>query len=250
MRRSMKLAIGLLVFLFGSSASGQEVWPSNQGKLKIYPIRHASLVMEWNHLTIFVDPVGDTSLYRKFPAPDFVLITHAHSDHLSNLTLKGIKAGEAQFIVSKDVARHLDDLFKEHIHILNNGESVKIGRLTVDCVPAYNYPISEKAFHPKGVGNGYILNLANLRIYISGDTGNIPEMKEIKAIDIAFLCMNLPYTMDVKDAAKACLTIQPKVIYPYHFKGTYGFSNLEEFKDLVKQENPKIEVRILDWYPQ
>jgi L-ascorbate metabolism protein UlaG (beta-lactamase superfamily) len=250
MRRNFKFVIGLLVFLFVGSVSGQEIWPSKKGNLKIDPIRHASLVLEWNHLTIYVDPVGDPELYKKFPAPDFVLITHAHGDHLSNTTLKGIKATEAQFIVSEDVAKHLDSLFKGHTHILNNGESIKIGGLAVDCVPAYNYPITENAFHPKGVGNGYILNLADLRIYISGDTGNIPEMKEIKGVDIAFLCMNLPYTMNVEDAAKACLAIQPKVIYPYHFKGKPGFSDLGKFKDLVKKGNPKIEVRILDWYPQ
>ncbi len=235
--------------LFGVLIStAQEIWPTQKGDLKIYPIQHASMVWEWNELTIYIDPVGDPSVYSRFAAPDLVFITHSHGDHLSKTTLEGIKAVGANFIVPQEVAEKLDENFKSKLHILANGENSKIMDIKIECIPAYNYPVTGISRHIEGVGNGYILTLGEKRIYISGDTGNIPEIQDIKNIDIAFLCMNLPYTMDVDEAAKASLIMQPKVIYPYHFRGTNGFSDLDKFKSLVSAENSQIEIRVLDWY--
>lgn len=241
----------ILVMLLSISALGysQEIWSTDHGDLKIFPIQHASMVWEWNDLTIYIDPVGDPAAYSDFAAPDLVLITHTHGDHLSNLTLKGIHAESAFFIVPQEVADKLNDQFKSNLTVLTNGESTEVMDMEVEAVPAYNYPVTETSHHKKGVGNGYLISLGGQRIYISGDTGNVPEMKDLKDIDIAFLCMNLPYTMDVDDAAAAALIIQPLVIYPYHYRGTGGFSDLDKFTTLVKDENPNIEVHVLAWYP-
>lgn len=226
----------------------QEIWPTQQGDLKIYPIQHASMVWEWNGLTIYIDPVGDPTSYSRFTTPDLVFITHSHGDHLSMTTLEGINAEGVPFIVPQEVAVKLDEKYKTKLQVLENGENTEFLDIEVECVPAYNYPVTEISRHIEGVGNGYILTLGGKRIYISGDTGNMPEMSEIKNIDAAFLCMNLPYTMDVDEAAKATLIVNPKVVYPYHFRGKNGFSDLDKFKTLVAAKNTEIEVRILDWY--
>lgn len=247
----MKVKTILIVFfiLFSVNLSvAQEVWPTQNGDLKIHPIRHASMVWEWNGLTLYIDPVGDPEVYSSFAKPDIVFITHSHGDHLSHATLVGIQAEGVPFIVPQEVADKLDDKFKTKLYILPNGEHLELLEILIASVPAYNYPVIDISRHLKGLGNGYILALGGKRIYIGGDTGNMPEMSEIDNIDAAFLCMNLPYTMDVDDAAKATLIIQPKVIYPYHFRGKDGFSDLDEFKALVAAGNSEIEVRILDWY--
>lgn len=240
--------LALFILFSVNLCVAQEILSTQDGDLKIYPISHASMVWEWNGLTLYIDPVGDPETYSSFSKPDIVFITHSHGDHLSQNTLEGIQAEGVPFIVPQEVADKLDDKFKTKLYILPNGEKLELLEILIESVPAYNYPKTEKTFHLKGVGNGYILELGEKRIYISGDTGNMPEMSGIDNIDAAFLCMNLPYTMDVDDAAKATLIIQPKVIYPYHFRGKNGFSDLDKYKALVAAENPEIEVRILDWY--
>lgn len=112
----------------------------------------------------------------------------------------------------------------------------------------YNLPESEDSRHPKGRGNGYILTLGNQNVYISGDTSGIPEMRDLRNIDIAFICMNLPYTMDIHEAAEAVLDFKPKVIYPYHYRGSNGLSDIEEFKNLISKSSNTIEVRLKEWY--
>ena len=113
----------------------------------------------------------------------------------------------------------------------------------------YNLPESPTAMHTKGRGNGYVLNIGGKNIYLSGDTQGIPEMRSLKDIDVAFVCMNLPYTMDVKEAADAVLAFKPKIVYPYHYRGRGGLSDVNAFKSLVDAGNKGIEVRLRDWYP-
>lgn len=244
-------AIYSLFFLFSALfTDAQESWETNKGKLQIHPINHASMVWQWDGKTIYFDPVGAGDLYSAYDKPDLVLITHAHGDHFSPATLEAIGAIGVPLVVTQEVADKLDDKFKSNLYIFSNGEKSNILGMEIEAVPAYNYPEKPDAWHPKGVGNGYVIDLGGKRVYVSGDTGNVPEMKNLKNIDLAFLCMNLPYTMDVEDAAKATLAFNPKVIYPYHFRNKDGFSDLQKFKSLVKASNPDIDVRILDWYPQ
>ncbi len=133
------------------------------------------------------------------------------------------------------------------MHILANGESFEEKGLKIEAVPAYNLTEDRRDFHPKGRDNGYVVNIGGKRIYIAGDTEDIPEMRELTNIDAAFVCMNLPYTMTVESAADSVLEFAPKIVYPYHYRGQGGMSDLEAFKKAVAV-NPEIEVRLLDWY--
>lgn len=133
--------------------------------------------------------------------------------------------------------------------MLSNGEESEILGLTVQAVPMYNLPDDDSSRHPKGWGNGYVLTIGGDRLYFSGDTEDIPEMRMLSNIDYAFVCMNLPYTMDVDQAADAVLDFAPKVVYPYHYRGQGGLSDVEKFKSLVNAGNPAIEVRLRNWYP-
>ena len=133
---------------------------------------------------------------------------------------------------------------------MNNGEKLEKSGFQIEAIAAYNIPESDKAFHTKGRGNGYVLEKGGTRIYISGDSSGTPEMRNLKNIDIAFVCMNLPYTMGVEEAAGAVLAFKPKQVYPYHYRTPDGFSDVAKFKALVNASNPNIEVVQLDWYPK
>lgn len=114
----------------------------------------------------------------------------------------------------------------------------------------YNLPESAESRHPKGRGNGYVMTVGGKRIYLSGDTSDIPEMRKLKNIDVAFVCMNLPFTMDINQAASAVLDFKPSIVYPYHYRGQGGFSDVEAFKKLVEEGDSKIRVHLANWYPQ
>jgi len=222
---------------------------TSEGPLTIQPISHATFAMTWNHKTIYVDPTGGAPAFSNLSSPDIILITDIHGDHLQPETLREIKTSNATFIVPKAVADELGDMAK-NVVILNNGESRDVMGISVEAIPMYNLPESAESFHPKGRGNGYVLELGGKRIYLSGDTEGIPEMRSLKNIDIAFVCMNLPYTMDVDQAANAVLEFKPKIVYPYHFRGQGGLSDVEKFKSLVEEGNSDIEVRLRQWYPE
>ena len=134
--------------------------------------------------------------------------------------------------------------------MLRNGENSTQMGISIGAIPMYNLPESPAAMHTKGRGNGYVLGIGGKNIYISGDTQGIPEMRSLKNIDIAFVCMNLPYTMDVKEAADAVLAFSPKIVYPYHYRGQNGLSDVDAFKTLVNAGNKNIEVRLRNWYPK
>ncbi|MCO6478462.1 MAG: MBL fold metallo-hydrolase [Phaeodactylibacter sp.] len=133
---------------------------------------------------------------------------------------------------------------------LANGEQTTWNSITIRALPMYNLPATEDSRHPKGRGNGYLLTVAGKCIYFSGDTEDIPEMRQLEGIDAAFVCMNLPYTMSIEQAADAVLEFQPKVVYPFHYRGKDGLSDVEAFKAMVEKENGEIEVRLLNWYPE
>lgn len=216
--------------------------------ISIIPINHATMILAYKDNVIYVDPVGGLEAFEDQEKPDFILITDIHGDHFDTATLKSILLETTTLIVPKAVNEKLPVLKVKKIIVLNNGELTNVGDFTVEAVPMYNLRKEALQYHEKGRGNGYLLTLGKERIYISGDTEDIPEMRNLKNIDIAFVCMNLPYTMSVDSAASAVLEFKPKKVYPYHYRGENGMSNIEKFKSLVNKENQNIEVIQMDWY--
>lgn len=207
-------------------------------KIKFTPVRHATFVIETSDAVIYVDPVGNVNAFSDFSAPEIILITDIHGDHLDTNVVKTLKNEKTTIVVPKAVYDILG-----YGKVLNNGENTKVNNISIKAIPMYNLTKERLDRHPKGRGNGYVLTADGKRIYISGDTEDIREMRELKNIDYAFVCMNLPYTMSVEQAASAVLEFKPKVVYPYHYRG----SNVEKFKQLVSV-NKDIEVKLLDWY--
>jgi L-ascorbate metabolism protein UlaG (beta-lactamase superfamily) len=220
-----------------------------KGDLEIFPVEHASLVLRWNGKTVYVDPVWGADRYAKLPAADLVVITHDHFDHYEAATLRTVARGTAMLIVPQVVAGKIEkdggDLAKAPRKVLANGEKATVEGIGIEAVPMYNLSEDRKKFHEKGSGNGYILDLAGTRVYIAGDSEATPEMKALKDISVAFLPVNLPFTMTSEQAAEAILAFKPKVVYPYHYRG----QDIRKLKTLVEEKSKEIEVRLRDWYP-
>jgi L-ascorbate metabolism protein UlaG (beta-lactamase superfamily) len=229
---------------FSPSVRAAETLATAQGDVVINPIQHASMVLQWNGITIYIDPVGGGAKYAAFPRADLVLITHEHGDHFDIPTLEAILKTQTVVVTSTTVGQKLPTSIGKQAHILGNGQSFKSAGGTIDAIPAYNLTAEKLKYHPKGVGNGYLLTLGGKRLYISGDTEDIPEMKALTNIDVAFVCMNLPYTMTIDQAVGAVRAFKPKVVYPYHSRG----SDVARFKQEVEQDSA-ISARILKWYP-
>lgn len=236
-------------FAFGQRPSA-DVVETSKGPLTIQPLNHATLAFTWQGKTIYADPNGGGKTFEGVAAPDIILITDIHGDHFNPETLEAINTSNATLVVPQAVADKLSDNLKKKAVVLGNGQSKSIMNVTVTAVPMYNLPESAETRHPKGRGNGYVLTFGNKKVYISGDTSGIPEMRGLKDIDVAFVCMNLPYTMDINEASQAVLDFKPKVVYPYHYRGQNGLSDTQAFKKLVNDKNAKIEVRLRDWYAQ
>jgi len=213
---------------------------------QIIPIYHASLILNWGKI-IYVDPAWNEDLYKDKPKPDLVLITDIHFDHLNVDVLKSLK-GEFLIIAPQAVYDELTEDLKQRTKVLNNFEETNFEDFKISALPMYNLTPERLQFHPKGRGNGYLIEKENFRVYIAGDTEDIPEMRNLKNIDIAFLPMNLPWTMSIEQAVSAVLEFKPKKVYPYHFKGEKGFSDVKKFKELIEKENKEIEVILEKWY--
>jgi len=212
------------------------------GDLVVHPVNHATMVLGWNKHVVYVDPVGGAQRFAALPKPDLILVTDIHGDHLDAATLSAVR-GEAPIVAPPAVLAQLPSELQGKAAGLSNGETtVRLG-ITIEAVPAYNTTADRTRFHAKGRGNGYLLSLGGKRVYISGDTEDVPEMRSLKNIDVAFLCMNLPYTMTPEQAAGAVREFRPKVVYPYHSRGT----DLEKFRSLVGAD-AGVEVRIRNWY--
>ncbi|WP_179377178.1 MBL fold metallo-hydrolase [Winogradskyella wichelsiae] len=219
-----------------------------KSSLKIIPISHATMVLETENETIYVDPTGGSEAFEGQKTPTLVLITDIHGDHLNLETLEGIDMSKATLIAPAAVVEKLSDSIASKIITLKNDDSFNLEGINIKAIPMYNLREEALKFHTKGRGNGYLLTVNDERIYISGDTEDIPEMRNLKNIDIAFVCMNLPYTMPVESAASAVLDFKPKKVYPYHYRGTEGLSDINKFKSLVNEGNDAIEVIFLNWY--
>jgi L-ascorbate metabolism protein UlaG (beta-lactamase superfamily) len=217
--------------------------PTGDGDLVIQPLNHATLLLGWKDHAVYVDPVGGAKRFEGLPRPDLILLTDIHGDHLNVDTLKAVCTDKTRFVATAAVAEQLPADLRQRATVLTNGQSATVADLKVEAIAAYNTSTDRARFHAKGRGNGYVLALGGKRIYLSGDTEDIPEMRGLKNIDVAFVCMNLPYTMTVEQAASAVRDFKPKIIYPYHCRG----SDLEKFKELVG-EGQGVEVRVRDWY--
>ena len=218
-------------------------------EIKITPISHATAVIELSNETIYVDPTGGEKAFKTFKKPTFILITDIHGDHMNLKTLTELDLSTTTIIAPKAVIEKLTAINSKEKVLINNSENKIFSNFSIEAIPMYNLREEALKFHPKGRGNGYILNINNERIYFSGDTEDIPEMRNLKNIDKAFICMNLPYTMTVESAADAVLAFQPKKVYPYHYRGTNGLSDVAKFKNIVSSKNKNIEVVQLNWYP-
>lgn len=223
---------------------------TSKGPLTIQPLNHATFALTWQGKTIYADPNGGAKTFAGIASPDLILITDIHGDHFNPETLKAINASQAILVVPQAVADKLPEDLKGKAVILDNGETTSQLNFSITAVPMYNLPETSDTRHPKGRGNGYVLTFGDKKVYISGDTSGIPEMRALKGIDVAFVCMNLPYTMDINEAAQAVVDFKPAVIYPYHYRGQGGLSDTEAFKKLVNDKNKNIEVRLRDWYAE
>lgn len=228
------------VLTFGQNQPGgapkMDEYKFDKDNVKIYFFGHASMMINFNGTIIHVDPVKQYAQYDSQPKADIILITHEHSDHLDKDTIAKLTKKETKLIVTKTVFDKLNSGL-----VLVNGKSWQDKNIKIEAVPAYNTTKDRDKYHPKGTGNGYILNLGNKRIYIAGDTEDIPEMANIKNIEIAFLPMNQPYTMTPAQVVNAVKMIKPKIMYPYHF----GETDMAQLQNLMKDVKG-VELKIRD----
>jgi L-ascorbate metabolism protein UlaG (beta-lactamase superfamily) len=230
----------LLSIQFGALAEQgfeTDIVKTSEGDLKITFLGHGTLMLTFGGNVIHIDPFSRVADYSKLPQADMILLTHEHSDHLDLKALEFVRTGKTVLVLSEKCAQQV----KGGI-IMRNGDVKTIEGLKIEAVPAYNlvHMRSEGVpFHPKGDGNGYVITFGDKRIYVAGDTENIPEIKKLKDIDYAFLPMNLPYTMTPEMVADAAKAFKPKVLYPYH----YGDTDPSRLVDLM-QDVPEVEVRI------
>lgn len=231
----MVLPIALAALL---SAVPADEFPTSAGTVRITPIQHASLMIEAAGQVIYIDPAQGS--YEGRPAAGLILLTDTHGDHLVPAVLEKLRRADTVVIAPEAAARTVPGAAA-----MRNGETRAWGAWTIEAVPMYNLargPAPGKVYHEKGRGNGYVLTFGGKRFYIAGDTENIPEMRALRAIDVAFVPMNLPYTMTPQEAAEAVRAFRPRVVYPYHYRG----SDLQIFEKALAGSG--VEVRLRNWY--
>lgn len=234
----------VLAFSLSAMTGYAQGWPEGKesdffdtlkGKLEIVFLGHGSLLLAYDGSNIYIDPVSQYANFSKYPKADLILITHEHNDHLDPKAIAALSKPETRIILSEASRKKLG-----HGEVLQHGHSIDVEGVTVLAVPAYNITSSRMGYHPRErKDNGYVLSIGSLRIYIAGDTEPIPEMANIGKIDIAFLPMNLPFTMTPTQVAQAARIIKPRILYPYHF----GSTDTSEITRLLSSDKD-IEVRI------
>ena len=214
-----------------------DVISTSAGDVAITFIGHGSLMMEFKGKVIHVDPFGELADYSQLPKADILLVTHEHGDHLDLKALGHVRTDKTTIVLTELCAAQVKDGI-----VMRNGKTHEVGGLTVEAVPAYNIVNKRpdgSPFHPKGAGNGYIVTFGDTRVYIAGDTENTPEMKDLQNISVAFLPMNLPYTMTPEMVADAVRSFRPRILYPYHF----GQTDTSSIVDLLKGEDVEVRIR-------
>jgi len=240
----MKAALIFLVMgVCGTGLAGvaeafeKDVVKTKAGDLEVTFIGHGSLMLKFGGKIIYVDPYSKLADYAKLPKADLIFLTHEHQDHLDSVALQQVTTAKTAVVLTATCA--------EKVHggiIMHNGDIRNVEGIAIEAVPAYNIMHKRddgQPFHPKGAGNGYVLTFADKRLYVAGDTENVPEMSLLKRIDIAFLPMNLPYTMTPEMVADAARSFKPDVLYPYH----YGETDPARLVTLLRGD-PEIEARI------
>jgi L-ascorbate metabolism protein UlaG (beta-lactamase superfamily) len=240
------LGAGLPFPLTAQDAEAGDSYPTDGGSIVIHPVEHASLVMTTPRLVIYADPVGDPGRYAALPPADLILVTHEHSDHFAAETLGPLLGEGAQLLTNPAVHGMLPEALRARATAIANGERATVGDIAIDAIPAYNTTPDRLKYHPPGRDNGYLLAIDGRRVYVAGDTEDTAEMRALTDIDIAFVPMNLPYTMSVEQAAAAVAEFAPAVVYPYHYQG----SDIDAFAALVTETGVGSEVIRGAWYPE
>ena len=234
--------VSILTVFLAAMAFAQENFESDliqttAGDLKITFLGHGTLMFGFMGKIIHVDPFSDVADYSKLPKADIIFITHEHGDHLDMKAIETVRTGKTTVVLTETCAAKIPGGI-----VMKNGDTKSLDGLKIEAVPAYNLLHKRdtgQPFHPRGAGNGYVVTFGDKRVYVAGDTEDIQEMKELKGIDIAFLPMNLPFTMTPEMVANAAKAMKPKILYPYH----YGNTDVSKLLDLLK-DNKEIEVRI------
>ena len=214
---------------------------TSAGPLQLRPLYHGSVMLEFDGKIIHIDPWSQAD-YSGVPQADLILITHTHADHMDAAIINKLKRASSTTILAPPAVADTLNGSTGIVETISDGEKKRFLGIEIETVPMYNLVRGSEPgnpFHHKGIGNGYILNFGDTRIYISGDTEAIPEMKALKDITIAFLCMNPPRTMSTLEAAEAAKAFHPKIVYPYHYRG----QNTQEFAEALKN-TPGVEVRL------
>lgn len=236
----LRTSLLTLTFAFSALAASGDVVKTSAGDLKITPVMHGSVMFEIAGQVWHIDPWSRAD-YSSLPKADVILVTDIHGGHMDPKAIAAIRKSSTVIIAPAAVAKTVTEA-----KALNNGETKTVRGFKVEAVPMYNIergPEPGKLFHDKGRGNGYVITFGDTRVYLSGDTEAHDEMRALKSIDVAFVCMNLPYTMPPEEAALGVKAFRPKIVYPYHHRG----SDLKVFANALKSEDG-IEVRLREWY--
>jgi L-ascorbate metabolism protein UlaG (beta-lactamase superfamily) len=243
--RSILKTISFIIFIamtipsFSQKHPAFDTFHTSAGDVEMHFIGHGSLMFSVNNYVIYVDPVGSSGSYENKPKADLILVTHEHYDHLDPDLISKLRKDETIMFSTEKVASQV-----KWASVMKAGDKNTAGAITIEAVPAYNI-VNMRAqgqlFHPKGSGIGFILTIGDKRIYVAGDTENTPEMKALRNIDVAFLPMNLPYTMTPEMVADAAISFKPGILYPYH----YGDTNTDKIVELLKNTGITVKIRNL-----
>lgn len=238
-----------------AQTAGADLLQTSQGPVEIDPIHHASLMLVWKNEHILIDPAPiDSSTeeaavvapYKRLAQPDFILITHIHGDHFNVPILRAVAGADTLIIAPQNVRDAMPADLQAKTQVMKNGEHAKLGAVEIQALPMYNITPDRLKFHPKGLGNGYLLGFGDKRVYIAGDTEETGELAHLRGIDVAFIPMNLPFTETVDAAAKWVRDFRPKIVFPYHYRNQDGsLSDMAKFESEVG--NASI-VRLRKWY--
>lgn len=238
----------------GAQVAGSDHLSTSGGTLDIVPIHHASLMLTYQGKHILVDPApldgaqGEavTAPYRAMPQPDFILITHVHGDHFNVPILEAVAGPKTVIVTPQNVHDAMPSDLQAKTKVMKNADKGALGAVPIQAVAMYNTTPARLNFHPKGVGNGYVMTFGDKRVYVAGDTEETPELEHLANIDLAFIPVNLPYTEDVEGAAKWVKDFRPKMVFPYHYRnGDGATSDMAAFSTQVGNASL---VRLRKWY--